>query len=239
MYKPKRTKNMKNQNSRKIFCALLLILGISVNLSAQDNLPFSAADIRDLGKTTFLYYVTGNNEDNCWGGEDSVYTDDSPFSVAAVHAGLLKVNQTGLVKVTLLPGRDSYPSVTRNGITSESAGEMEGSYKLSAPEPDDVADAFCNMADYIGKYNIVFVFRVKADKEGPFWGGKNNIYTHDSYIAPAAVHAGVLKPGETGIVKIKMLPDQGSYPTITRNGLTSNEFGSEEGSYQFIKDTTP
>ena len=92
------------------------------------------------------------------------------------------------------------------------------------------------MSDYIGKYDILFIFKVTGQTEEAIWGGRNNVYTTDSHIGTAAVHAGVLKAGQTGIVKIKILPGQSAYPEITRNGITSHEFGEWEGSYQFVKE---
>ena len=62
-------------------------------------------------------------------------------AVAAVHAGLLKANETKLIKVKVMTARDSYPSIVRNGITSEQYDSSEGSYQLMAPSPEDVADA--------------------------------------------------------------------------------------------------
>ena len=50
-----------------------------------------------------------------WG--DLVYTDDSEIGGAAVHAGFLTL-AGGTVTLEVLPGRDFYPSTTRNGITS-------------------------------------------------------------------------------------------------------------------------
>ena len=186
-----------------------------------------------------LFYVTGNNDGSCYGGEDNVYTYDSPLAVAAVHAGLLKADETKLIKVKVMAARDNYPSIARNGITSEQYESCDGSYQLMAPSPEDVADAPDTMSDFIGKYGITFIFRVTGDKEGPIWGGKDNVYTTDSQIATAAVHAGMLQAGQKGIVRIKMLPGRNSYPAVTRNGLTSHDFGEWDGSYQFVKEEKP
>ena len=47
-----------------------------------------------------------------WGSD--VYTDDSTLAAAAVHAGAVGAGETGLVKVTILPGESSYDASTRN-----------------------------------------------------------------------------------------------------------------------------
>src|SRR5262249_15208636 len=51
-----------------------------------------------------------------WGTD--IYTDDSPLAAVAVHAGVLQVGQKGVVKVTILPGQQSYTGSTRNGVTT-------------------------------------------------------------------------------------------------------------------------
>jgi hypothetical protein len=83
--------------------------------------------------------VVGTNTGSLWGTD--VYTDDSSVALAAVHAGLLKVGERGLVQVTMLAGQNSYVGSTRNGVTSTSYGAWAGSFKLEAgpalkPEPE-------------------------------------------------------------------------------------------------------
>ena len=226
---------MKKTSFQKLALSIVLLASPFISIFSQD-LPNDMSEYRDKVGSTYLFYVTGDDGGPCFGGEDNVYTDESPLAVAAIHAGLLKANETKLIKVKVLAGRDSYPSVTRNGITSEEHEACDGSYQLSAPAPGDVAGAPTTMSDYIGKYDILFIFKVTGRTEDPIWGGRNNIYTTDSQIATAAVHSGVLKAGQTGIVKIKVMPGQNTYPEITRYGITSHEFGEWEGSYQFVKE---
>lgn len=60
------------------------------------------------------------------------------------------------------------------------------------------------MADYAQSLGQSFSFRVTGSTEGSIWG--TNVYTNDSALATAAVHAGALRAGESGIVKVTMLP---------------------------------
>ena len=66
---------------------------------------------------------------------------------------------------------------------------------------------------------------------GAVWG--TDVYTDDSNIATAAIHAGVLRLGETKTVTVTILAGQGSYSASTRNGVTSSNWGSWGGSYSF------
>jgi hypothetical protein len=68
---------------------------------------------------------------------------------------------------------------------------------------------------------------------GFVWG--TDTYTLDSTLALAAVHAGVLKAGQTGVVRVKILGPQAGFTGSTRNGVTSMGFGPYNGSFQFVR----
>jgi hypothetical protein len=72
----------------------------------------------------------------------------------------------------------------------------------------------------IGK---VFHFELVGNPQGAVWG--TEVYTSDSRLAAAAVHAGVLQPGQKGIVKVRILPGQNGYKGTTANGVTSRDWG--------------
>jgi hypothetical protein len=61
------------------------------------------------------------------------------------------------------------------------------------------------------------------------WGTKT--YTTDSDLAMVAVHAGVLKPGETGVVKVTFYPGQKKYVGSVKNGVTSSNWGTFDLSF--------
>jgi hypothetical protein len=75
-----------------------------------------------------------------------------------------------------------------------------------------------------------FSLTLTGSSSGKIWG--TDIYTDDSDIATAAVHAKALNAGETGTVLITMLPGQNSYSGSARNGVTSKDFKSWHGSYR-------
>jgi hypothetical protein len=84
---------------------------------------------------------------------------------------------------------------------------------------------------HVGK---TFKFRVTGTTVGGGLFGTNT-YTLDSTLAMAAVHAGVLKSGVTGIVKVKILPQQQAFVGSTRNGITSSAWMMYPGAYTFVK----
>ena len=60
--------------------------------------------------------------------------------------------------------------------------------------------------------------------DGQLWG--TDIYTRDSTIGAAAVHAGLLKPGETAVLRLTVMAALEKYPGSIRHGVTSTEYGS-------------
>jgi hypothetical protein len=65
-----------------------------------------------------------------------------------------------------------------------------------------------------------FYFQVSADEYGPLWG--TDVYTSDSSLGRACVHAGIMAAGESDIVKVTMVKPPAVFSGSTRNGVTSS-----------------
>ncbi len=79
-------------------------------------------------------------------------------------------------------------------------------------------------------------FTFTCSPDGNFnkvWG--TVIYTDDSSICSAAVHAGMITLLSGGTVTIEIRQGQQSYKGSTRNGVTSANWGSWSGSFVFVK----
>jgi hypothetical protein len=87
-----------------------------------------------------------------------------------------------------------------------------------------------SMVDYRSKVGQSFDFTVKASLGGSVWG--TDIYTDDSGLSAAVIHAGLLRDGQQGVIRVTMLAGQSSYQGSTRNGVTSSGYGSWYGSYR-------
>jgi len=98
--------------------------------------------------------------------------------------------------------------------------------------PDEAYQTSVNAIQYRGNNGKIYEIPIKGTTGGSVYG--TDIYTDDSNIASAAVHAGKVKVGEKRIVKIKILGSQSSFTSSTRNGITSISYGSWSGSYQFV-----
>ena len=199
------------------------------------------------------FNVTGSSEGVIWGSNP--YTDDSSLAAAAVHAGILQPGEQGIIEIDVEPALDTYPGSSQHGVTSQtwnSGGgyvalrlsrvnlrgviplevwpNRPGGAKPSAsrrvlPDPE-------TMTDYVQSLGQSFMFRVTGSTGGSIWG--TDVYTNDSALATAAVHAGVLRAGETGIVKVTMLPALPQYHGSTNNGITSQPW-ENDGSYVSYK----
>ena len=97
--------------------------------------------------------------------------------------------------------------------------------------PCIVPPAPSNLVTYRDKVGQTFQFTLTGTLTGSVWG--TDIYTDDSTLACAAVHAGVVLPGQTKIVTVKILTGQSKYQGSVRNGVTSSSYGIWPGSYSF------
>jgi LCCL domain-containing protein len=86
------------------------------------------------------------------------------------------------------------------------------------------------LAAQVGK---VFVFRVTGAARGNIWG--TGTYTSDSMLAVAAVHAGVLKVGQTGTVTVRIVAGLNAYVGSTQNGVTTRPYGPWSAAYEIVK----
>ncbi|CAF4367686.1 unnamed protein product [Rotaria sp. Silwood2] len=180
--------------------------------SALDT-PTNLIAYRNKVGETFSFVVTGTTRGSVWGTD--VYTDDSILATTAVHAGVVKNGETKTITVKILPGQFSYRGTLKNGITSVSYGAWAGSY-LFVENPVTYEISSPNLSGYRNKVGHMYSFIVTGTIVGSVWG--TDIYTDDSNLATAAVHAGVANNNETKVVHIKILPGQSSYEGTIRNG---------------------
>jgi len=87
----------------------------------------TATSKRGKNNQRFRYYCAPNGRPGrVWG--TTYYTDDSSICEAAVHAGRIRRSTGGYVTIEIRPGRRSYISSSRNGVTSSGYGVWRGSF---------------------------------------------------------------------------------------------------------------
>ena len=90
--------------------------------------PARIQDLCDTPGTTFYFRVTGASDGSVWGTD--VYTGDSSLTVAAVHAGAVKLGETAVVRVTVMRPLHHYQGSVRNGVTSNDYGPYGTAYRV-------------------------------------------------------------------------------------------------------------
>jgi hypothetical protein len=181
--------------------------------------------------TSILFEVTGSDRGVVWGTD--TYTDDSSVATAAVHAGALAVGERGVIRVTLLPGQRAYQGSTRRGVATMAYGPWARSFRIESVHSFGTEPAALGaLAAYRGEVGKTLLFQVTggAGGSGALWG--TDIYTDDSSLAAAAVHAGVLTVGQKGVVRVTILPGQAAYAGSVRHGVTSGSWASWPGSFR-------
>jgi hypothetical protein len=73
-----------------------------------------------------------------------------------------------------------------------------------------------------GTPGTTYYLKITGVAEGQVWG--TDIYTRDSVLGAAAVHAGLLKPGQTAVLRVTIMPGQASYQGSARNGVTTSDY---------------
>jgi hypothetical protein len=92
--------------------------------------PPTMSDLCDPVGASFYFRVTGEGAGQLWGTD--IYTGDSMIGVAAVHAGLVQVGESAILKVTVVKPLPQYQGSTRNGVTSHDFGPYGTAYRLAA-----------------------------------------------------------------------------------------------------------
>lgn len=149
---------------------------------------------------------------------DVIVTGKSQFG-GTIQVESLKVETAAF-------GQQQLPIAVLRGLGS---GEKEDEPTNVLPDPG-------NMANYQGQVGKTFHFRLTGPPpgraNGSVWG--SDIYTFDSMVSMAAVHAGVLKAGETKVVGVTMLGPQQQFGSSSRNGIVTGNWGQYPSAYKFV-----
>ena len=104
----------------------------------------------------------------------------------------------------------------RGRLTKEQIGQLLDQGLLAAEAPQSMME----LCDQVG---ATYYFRVKGEATGPGWG--TDIYTGDSMLAVAVVHAGLVKPDTEAVVKVSVVAPPAQFQGSNRHGVTSHDFG--------------
>jgi len=154
---------------------------------------------------------------------DVVYTEESKFTG--------KLTAQNLRVLTGMFGEQSLKLADLRSLKS--------GVGVSADEFATAIAAPATLATYQQQFGKEFVFAVTGHsptngQQAIVWG--TDVYTLDSSLAAATVHAGLAKPGESVAVRVRIVQSPPQYTASLRNGVNSNAYGNfASGGFEFVK----
>jgi len=142
---------------------------------------------------------------------DVIYTEDSKFA--------------GLIEATSISARTPQSAEVQLKLA-----DMRSMLFLSVEDALEIANAVPdpgNLTNLTGEPGKRMAFKVTGSLAGQVWG--TDIYTADSPLAAVAVHAGVVRPGQTGVLRLVILGPHPAFKGSTRNGVTTAAYGHYQG----------
>src|SRR5205823_4348052 len=99
-----------------------------------------------------------------------------------------------------------------------------GAYRIElvTTEPGTASPDPGDLRGWESAVGAELLFRVTGRTDGFLYG--TDVYTSDSNLATAAVHAGILRPGQTGVVRVRMVDVLPRYQATTRYAVTSSSW---------------
>lgn len=150
---------------------------------------------------------------------DVIHTADSKFTG--------RITGTSLKATTSQFGEVSVKLADMRNLRSQGVPEEPKEVVAAQPAPQTLF----GLQNQLGQ---TFHFTVTgAATGGGLWG--TDVYTLDSSLAMAVVHAGVLKNGQTGVVKVKIIASPPLFRGSMRHGVSSGDFGAFQGAFQILK----
>jgi hypothetical protein len=108
----------------------------------------------------------------------------------------------------------------------------------AAEEVVNAAAAPGNLMAYQNQFGKEMVFALTgAQPNGQgssVWG--TDAYTLDSNLAAAAVHSGAVQPGQSGVVRVRIVNSPPQFVGTSRNGVNSATYGNyPSGAFEFVR----
>ena len=212
---------------------LLALLGMAPGpLAAQETIvahwSTNVTFARGQNGRSVTFVCPPGQPSNAWGTK--VYTDDSSVCTAALHGGAID-RRGGAITVTIQPGLSKYAGSASNGVETNDYGAHEGSFTVSKATADGQVD-WTTTAKGLATSSIkeLTVICPPGGSAAPVWG--TEIYTDDSSICAAAVHAGIITFANGGKVTLKPGGARRTFRGSVQRGVTSAEFGAYESSFE-------
>ncbi len=153
---------------------------------------------------------------------DVIYTDDSKFT-GMIGSAILRVQTT-------MFGEQS--------LRLADIRSLKSGMSIAAEEVANAPAAPTNMMAFQNQFGKEVVFTVTGAQPGAqgtgVWG--TDIYTLDSNVGAAAVHAGLVKQGSTAPLRLRIVTSPAQFVGSFRNSIGSTPYGTyPAGAFEFVK----
>jgi hypothetical protein len=186
----------------------------------------------------------GGADGPLWGTD--LFTDDSSVCAAALHSGLVTRAEGGVVRVVFAAGAPQYRGSARNGVRANPYGAFRGSFSfvggprpglVETPldrEPDNRAAWRRTLTAERGHNGSTHTIECPPDGTlGTVWG--TDVYTDDSSVCSAAVHAGLVTLARGGTVVARITSGRPRYRGTVRHEVTSQDYHAFDGSFTLAR----
>lgn len=158
------------------------------------------------------------------------YSSHSSICAAAIHAGVLPPGQSGAVVIVIGESPKFFRGTERHGVTSRDRGPRATSFTFAtdgAPGSISWQTAWSHVpADFAQPVTVNCP--PGGDTAGKIWG--TDVYTVDSMICIAAVHAGVIS-AKGGPVTVQRAQGPRQYAASERFGVASRGAGANPDAF--------
>lgn len=214
---------------RGLVLAGLLLAGLPAAHARQDSLGItgvhSASGLGHLEGRRFTFICPPMDEVTSviWG--TGTYADDSAICGSALHAGVLRRGQAGLVTIVAVGNVSSFEGTTQNGVTTQdyANGDLAFRFEKAAPAPVDWTTNALLIPDEYNQPVTVICPQTEAQPDAVVWG--TDTYIASSSICLTAVHAGLITQ-DGGAVAVTRAEGVQQYIATERNGVTSKAWSS-------------
>ncbi len=153
---------------------------------------------------------------------DVIHTDDCKITGRLVNA-MFRV-QTAQFGEQQLKLADIRTLKAGGGLAGEDAAN-------AVPAPPNLM----SLQNQYGKEALFTVTGAQPGSQGTgLWG--TDTYTLDSNLSAAAVHAGLVQPGQSGVVRVRIITSPPQFVGSQRHGFNSSGYATyPAGAYQFVR----
>ncbi|MGF1515651.1 MAG: LCCL domain-containing protein [Elainellaceae cyanobacterium] len=235
--------------TRSLTPSLAVLLSLALPASAIPSIPTvtwsdTAVPYEDrVGEDVTLFCPPAGTPAPTWGSDR--YSSTSSVCTAAVHAGLITLEEGGAIAIRITPGEAATGS-DRNEISTASRGATAASFTFTNPR-DFVADVLPTAFGDLPLHPITWsttaspswrqtstleAYHCPAGGVEPVWG--SGAYSQDSSLCTAAVHAGQITL-QGGPIVVQRLPGQGYYSGSVANGVRTGDRVGGSGSFRVVE----